>query len=64
MVIDNNYLMHTPVGHLDEFDLQALKDWKAGLLGLPKMLQDTQMIGAINARIVRLEVHMKGRKDV
>ena len=58
----NNYLLHTPVGHLDEFDLQALKKWKATLLRLPKILRSQSMIDEIGAKVSRLELHMKGRK--
>lgn len=58
----SNYLMHTPVGHMDEFDLKALKNWKASLLGFPKILQDQKMITTIAGRITRLENHMKDRK--
>ena len=59
----NNYLLHTPVGHLDEFDLQALKNWKATLLRLPKILRSQSMIDEIGAKVSRLELHMKGRTN-
>lgn len=47
----SNYLLDSSVMHADEFDVQALKNWKASVLRLPTILQDSKLITTIDARI-------------
>jgi hypothetical protein len=59
----NNYLMSTPLTHIDQFDLDALRRWKVKLLGFPKWMQSKDQIKQLTVRILEIEIYLEAHPD-